>query len=135
MKKAIIIALLTLSGFNMHAQLDGPRTYWALPKNLNILSVHAINAKVNASVNNLSFVNPSVTVDNNLYMLSYTRSQPPIWKNFLFHINSSCRKHYRGCQCSPSRSGCYFHYNISTRFWGYHLVKHHKFNRRKRAYD
>ena len=82
MKKVTIIVLIALTAFKMDAQLDGPRTYWALPKNLNILSAHVINAKVNASVNNLSFVNPSVTVDNNLYMLSYTRSQPLFGRTF-----------------------------------------------------
>lgn len=64
------------------AQIDGPRTYNALPKNLNILSAHFISAKANASINNLSFINPDATVDNNLYMLTYTRSQPIFGRTF-----------------------------------------------------
>ena len=75
-----IAALLMFS--NSSAQVDGPRTYWAGPKKLNILSAHLINAKANASVNNLTFINPDVSVDNNLYMLTYTRSQPVFGRTF-----------------------------------------------------
>lgn len=82
MKKIYLIVLITIISCNVYAQLDGPRTYWALPKNLNIFSAHVINGKLNASVNNLSFITPSVTVDNNLYMLTYTRSQPIFGRTF-----------------------------------------------------
>ena len=67
---------------NLYAQFDGPRTYWALPKNLNIVSAHAINGNANASLNNLTFVNPSIVAENNLYMLTYTRSQPIFGRTF-----------------------------------------------------
>ena len=82
MKKAIIIFLVIISSAKLSAQLDGARTYWPLPKNLNILSAHVINGNANASLNSLSFINPSVTVENNLYMLTYTRSQPIFGRTF-----------------------------------------------------
>ncbi len=81
--KYLYITLIGLLLFGKaHAQLDGPRTYWALPKNLNILSAHLIKATANASANNLSFINPNATVENNLYMLTYTRSQPIFGRTF-----------------------------------------------------
>ena len=82
MKHAYLIIIMLLVFGKANAQLDGPRTYWALPKNLNILSAHFVNAKANASANNLSFINPNATVDNNLYMLTYTRSQPIFGRTF-----------------------------------------------------
>lgn len=82
MKNIIITAILALISIKAFAQLDGARTYWALPKNMNILSAHFITGKANASLNNLSFINPSVTVDNNMYMLTYTRSQPLLGRTF-----------------------------------------------------
>jgi len=82
MKKIIIAFIIVATASNTYAQLDGPRTYWALPKNLNILSAHTINGNANASLNNLTFINPSVNVENNLYMLTYTRSQPIFGRTF-----------------------------------------------------
>lgn len=82
MKNIIITAILALISINAFAQLDGARTYWALPKNMNIVSGHFITGKANASLNNLSFINPSLTVDNNMYMLTYTRSQPIFGRTF-----------------------------------------------------
>lgn len=82
MKNICIIALLILISAPAFAQLDGARTYWALPKNLNILSAHLINGKANAAINNLSFINPSATVNSNMYMLTYTRSQPIFGRTF-----------------------------------------------------
>ena len=67
---------------NLYAQFDGPRTYWALPKNLNIFSAHVINGNANASLNNVTFINPDVVAENNLYMLTYTRSQPLFGRTF-----------------------------------------------------
>ena len=64
------------------AQIDGARTYWAMPKNTNVLSVLKVDATANASVNNLSFVNPAANVNSSLYMLSYTRSQPILNRTF-----------------------------------------------------
>lgn len=82
MKNIFLITILTLFSLQAFAQLDGARTYWALPKNMNILSAHLITGKANASINNLSFINPSATVDNNMYMLTYTRSQPLFGRTF-----------------------------------------------------
>ncbi len=82
MKNICIIVILSLLSVKAFAQFDGARTYWALPKNMNILSAHFISGKANASINNLSFINPSVTVDNKLYMLTYTRSQPIFGRTF-----------------------------------------------------
>ncbi|SHG89989.1 transporter [Flagellimonas flava] len=82
MKKAITLFLVIISSANLFAQIDGPRTYAAVPKNLNILSAHFISAQANASINNLSFINPDATVESNLYMLTYTRSQPIFGRTF-----------------------------------------------------
>lgn len=68
--------------FESFAQIDGARTYWALPKNTNILSAIKIDATANASVNNLTFINPSTHVNSSLYMLTYTRSQPILNRTF-----------------------------------------------------
>ena len=85
--KYLYITLVTLFMFGQaQAQLDGPRTYLAAPKKLNILSAHFINAKINASVNNLSFVTPGTIIDNNLYMLTYTRSQPVLGRTFFSNL-------------------------------------------------
>lgn len=82
MKNLFIISLFIFLGLETFAQLDGPRVYWALPKNLNILSAHVITGNVNASVNNLSAINPNITINNNLYMLTYMRSQPIFGRTF-----------------------------------------------------
>lgn len=82
MKNIFLLTVLSLISLQAVAQLDGARTYWALPKNMNIVSAHFISGKANASLNNISFVNPSATVDNNLYMLTYTRSQPLFGRTF-----------------------------------------------------
>jgi len=82
MKKIYLVLLLLIITSNLYAQFDGPRTYWALPKNLNILSAHMVNGNVNASLNNVTFINPDVVAENNLYMLTYTRSQPLFGRTF-----------------------------------------------------
>ena len=82
MKHICILITLALFASGTFAQFDGARTYWALPKNMNILSAHGITAKANASINNLSYITPSVTVDNKLWMLTYTRSQPVLGRTF-----------------------------------------------------
>lgn len=82
MKRLYFLTITILILGNVHAQLDGPRTYDALPKNLNILSAHYINARANASINNLSLITPDANVDSNLYMLTYTRSQPIFGRTF-----------------------------------------------------
>ncbi|MEX0288382.1 MAG: transporter [Flavobacteriaceae bacterium] len=85
--KYLYITLVTLFMFGpVRAQLDGPRTYLAAPKKLNILSAHFISAQANASINNLSFINPDATVESNLYMLTYTRSQPVLGRTFFSNL-------------------------------------------------
>ena len=82
MKYRLTICLLVFLSLEASAQLDGPRVYWGLPKNLNILSAHVITGNVNASVNNLNLINPSASIKNNLYMLTYMRSQPVLGRTF-----------------------------------------------------
>lgn len=82
MKNIFFALVLLFLSTPIFAQLDGARTYWALPKNFNILSTHYIGANANASINNLTFITPSVTVKNNLYLLTYTRSQPIFGRTF-----------------------------------------------------
>ena len=82
MKRSCIFFSATFFCTTVFAQFDGARTYWALPKNLNILSAHAITAKGNASINNINYITPEITVNNNLYMLTYTRSQPIFDRTF-----------------------------------------------------
>ncbi len=85
--KYIYITLISLFLFGpTQAQFDGPRTYLAAPKKLNILSAHFINAQANASINNLSFINPDTSVESNLYMLTYTRSQPVLGRTFFSNL-------------------------------------------------
>lgn len=82
MKQLSIILIGLMTSLTTQAQIDGARTYWALPKNTNILSAIKIDATANASVNNLTFVNPSVNANSSLYMLAYTRSQPIFNRTF-----------------------------------------------------
>lgn len=82
MKKIYLVLALIVMTSKLYAQFDGPRTYWALPKNLNIFSAHVINGNANASLNNVTFINPDVVAENNLYMLTYTRSQPLFGRTF-----------------------------------------------------
>ncbi len=69
------LASIALSN-TAHAEFDGARTYWPLPKNTNIVSGHLITGTANASWSNWSRVEPSVDVESDLYMLGYTRVQP-----------------------------------------------------------
>ena len=48
MKNIFLLALLSLISLQAMAQLDGARVYWALPKNMNIVSAHLISGKANA---------------------------------------------------------------------------------------
>lgn len=58
------------------SQFDGARVYWPLPMNTNIVGAHAIFGTVNAAFSNWEFAQPSVNIQNSLYMLTYTRHQP-----------------------------------------------------------
>ncbi len=56
------------------AQFDGPQFYWTMPINMNIVGVTGVHGAMNAAWTNFQRVEPSLTVDNNLYLLSYSRS-------------------------------------------------------------
>ena len=82
MKLICIFIAIVFCSTTALAQFDGARTYWALPKNLNALSAHLLTGKANASLNNFSYITPNVNVDNRLFLLSYTRSQPVLGRTF-----------------------------------------------------
>lgn len=65
------------------AQLDGARVYWPLPKNMNVVGVHVLSGTVNATLTNLHFIQPSLDIENQLYLLTYTRSQPVLGRSFM----------------------------------------------------
>lgn len=58
------------------AEFDGPRVYWPLPKNTNIVTGHLISGTANASWSNWSRIEPDIDIDSSVYMLGYTRVQP-----------------------------------------------------------
>ncbi len=68
------------------AQFDGPRIYWPLPKNTNLLSTTIIRGDLNASFSNFTRVDPSVDFDTDLLSLSYTRSQPIFGRTTYFTL-------------------------------------------------
>ncbi|MEZ5892509.1 MAG: transporter [Parvularculaceae bacterium] len=73
-----LIALCSLILFlatPAHAQFDGPRTYWPMPKNYNIVAAHYINGTANASWSVWNQVQANVDIDSDLFLLSYTRNQ------------------------------------------------------------
>ncbi|MDJ0655717.1 MAG: transporter [Xanthomonadales bacterium] len=76
----ILLGYLATAGFLVSspatAQLDGPRVYWPLPKNTNIVTGHLIEGTANASWSNWSRIEPDVDIDSSLYLLGYTRVQP-----------------------------------------------------------
>ena len=82
MRKYYFVFFLILIKATIFAQFDGPRTYWALPKNFNVLATHLVKADGNASINNFTFIYPNANISSNLYMLSYTRSQPIFGRTF-----------------------------------------------------
>ncbi len=85
MKRLFLALLLSplLFAAPAMAQLDGARVYWTLPKNMNILAVHAISGTVNATVTNLNRIEPSIDIDNQLYLLTFTHSQPLLGRSFM----------------------------------------------------
>ena len=76
--KKIFLTIFIICGMaaSALAQLDGARVYWPLPKNTNIVGAHVIFGTVNAAWSNWERLQPSVDIQNNLYMLTYTRIQP-----------------------------------------------------------
>ncbi len=82
-----VILLIILSGaLKVYPQLDGARVYWPLPKNTNILAVHFVSGTLNATWNNFELIQPSINIQNNLYMLTYTRVQPVLGRTAYWTI-------------------------------------------------
>lgn len=74
---ALLTVLMILSAGcaqTVSAQLDGPHVYWTLPINTNIVGLTAVRGSANAAWANFNRVEPSVRIDNSLYLLSYSRS-------------------------------------------------------------
>ena len=72
----VLIVILFLGSSRVFAQLDGARVYWPLPKNTNIVAVHFGTGTMNATWNNFELLQPGLNIQNNIYMLTYTRVQP-----------------------------------------------------------
>ncbi len=76
MKKLIsFLTLLLLLVTPAYAQFDGPRTYWPMPKNYNVVAAHYINGTANASWSVWNQVQANVDIDSDLFLLTYTRNQ------------------------------------------------------------
>jgi hypothetical protein len=73
---AALLAFMAFVPVQVEGQLDGMRVNWPLPKNFNILAVHRLSGTVNATLTNLPFIQPSLDIENELYLLTYSRSQP-----------------------------------------------------------
>ena len=69
-----VVSLLAASA--AQAEFDGPRIYWPLPKNTNIVSAHLMTGTANASWSNWSALQPNIDVNSDIYLLGYTRVQP-----------------------------------------------------------
>ena len=69
-----VAAATMLLAAPLAAQFDGPQIYWTLPINMNIVGVTAVHGAMNAAWTNFQRVEPSLQVDNSLYLLSYSRS-------------------------------------------------------------
>ncbi len=86
--KILLYCIFFLISLNskLFAQLDGARVYWPLPKNTNILAAHLVTGTINATWNNFEFIQPNINIQNNLYMLTYTRVQPVLGKTAYWTI-------------------------------------------------
>lgn len=80
---ALAVALLPGS---LDAQLDGARVNWPLPKNMNVLAVHRLAGTANATLTNLHRVEPTLDIENELYLLTYSRSQPVFDRSAVFTL-------------------------------------------------
>ncbi len=70
----------------VEAQLDGSRVNWPLPKNMNVLGVHRIAGTANATLTNLHRVEPTLDLENELYLLTWSRSQPVFGRSAVFTL-------------------------------------------------
>lgn len=73
---AFLAALGALIPLPAYAAFDGPRVYWPLPKNTNIVSTHLIHGTANASWTNWSRIQPDIDIESETFMITYTRVQP-----------------------------------------------------------
>lgn len=77
MKRTLIIAGTMLAiAAPASAQFEGPRVYWPLPKNTNVVSATYVGGTANASLSVLNQIQGDVDIESDVYVLSYTRSQP-----------------------------------------------------------
>lgn len=76
LKLSAVAIALSLSATMAHAEFDGPRTYWSLPQNTNIVSAHYVSGVANVAWTNWSRVQPNVDLDTTVFLVGYTRVQP-----------------------------------------------------------
>ena len=76
MRFLIAIWVVCSLAFPAFGQLDGARVYWPLPMNTNIVGAHAAFGTMNAAWSNLERIEPRLSVQNSLYLFTYTRHQP-----------------------------------------------------------
>lgn len=69
-------AAAVLSTGVAHAQFDGPRVFWPLPKNTNIFALRSGSAHANATFSVWNQVQPDVDIETEFHALTYTRVQP-----------------------------------------------------------
>lgn len=77
MRQTVCIAILLsgLSGPAM-AEFDGPRVYWPLPKNYNIISTARFDGRANFNTNIIGQYPGTIDVAPDLWTATYVRSQP-----------------------------------------------------------
>lgn len=73
---ATIALTLALASTPATAAFDGPRVYWPLPKNTNIVTGLRIGGTANASWSNWNAIQPNVDISSETYLLNYIRVQP-----------------------------------------------------------
>lgn len=84
MNRFIVVLVGLVLPVSAFAQLDGPRVYWPLPKNMSVLGVHGVLGTANATFVNVNRIQPSLNLQNTLFLLSYSRSQPLFGRSVLF---------------------------------------------------
>ena len=86
MRRFAICCLLTFSALPCSGAFDGPRVYWPLPKNTNIVAGHYLFGAANASWSNWSRLEPELDISSDLFMLTYTRVQPVFGRTAYFQL-------------------------------------------------
>lgn len=88
MKRIICLLVLSLClALPAGAAFDGPRVYWPLPKNTNIVSGHYLFGAANVSWSNWSRLEPEVSISSDVYILTYTRVQPVFGRTAWFQLS------------------------------------------------